>query len=193
MTESMCITLRLDVKELMTEFLPKVAREFMRHAGTGAQFQGAALSLVVEISGKPYFYVFKDGEELSAGEGDLDSPTARVCIDLKDMERLIRMKNIDLFVGLPADSAARAGKKQSAVKEVKGLLGLELTNDDDSVSKVSVILNNAREPNAVFKLTMKDARKLMSGKQNPVSMFMSGQLRIDGDIGFAMALQPLFT
>ena len=193
MTDSMCITLRLDVDELMTGFIPKVAGEFMGHASLAGLFQGADMSLVVEISETKYFYVLKDGKDLSAGKGDLDAPLARVCLTLEDMEKLIHMKNIDFFLGLLFHSASQAGKKLENVKTIKGLVGMELINDDESACKVAIILNNAREPHAIFKLTMAHARSLMAGKLNPVSMFMSGQLRIDGDIGFAMALQPLFT
>ncbi|MBI9077068.1 MAG: SCP2 sterol-binding domain-containing protein [Desulfatibacillum sp.] len=193
MTNSMTLTLNLDVDELMTGFIPKVVREFMRHVNTSAQFQGTEMSLVVAISGREYSYVLKDGENLTAREGGLDAPMVRVALTLEDMEKLILMKNIDLFMGMPSDSVAQASKKRAAVEVVKGMVGLELTNDDGGVSKISVILNNVREPQAVFKLSMEHARQMMAGKMNPVSMFMSGQLKIEGDIGFAMALQPLFT
>jgi len=33
----------------------------------------------------------------------------------------------------------------------------------------------------------------MKKKTNPVNLFMSGAMKIEGDMSFAMATQPLFT
>ncbi len=193
MSESKSITLKLDLDELMIEFMPKMAREFMRHTGTAEEFQGTEMSLVMDISGSEYSYILKDGSNLEAAKGALEKPLARVSLCLEDMEKLILMKNIDLFVGMPTDSVSQARKRQGTLEVVKGKIGMELTNDDGSVSKVSTVLNGAEEPHATFKLSMEDARQMMSGQANPVTMFMGGQLQIEGDIGFAMSLQPLFT
>jgi putative sterol carrier protein len=40
---------------------------------------------------------------------------------------------------------------------------------------------------------MEDANLISSGKESPINLFMSGKMKIEGDMTFAMKLQPLFT
>ena len=39
---------------------------------------------------------------------------------------------------------------------------------------------------------MDDFQALISGNLNPMSAFMSGKIKVDGDMGVAMKLQSLF-
>ena len=38
-----------------------------------------------------------------------------------------------------------------------------------------------------------DSIALVRKETNPVNLFMSGQMKIDGDMAFAMSTQPLFS
>jgi len=42
-------------------------------------------------------------------------------------------------------------------------------------------------------MTAKDTGALMRKETNPVNMFMSGAMKIEGDMAFAMGTQPLFS
>jgi putative sterol carrier protein len=42
-------------------------------------------------------------------------------------------------------------------------------------------------------MNSKDTAALMRKEANPVNLFMSGAMKIEGDMSFAMATQPLFT
>jgi putative sterol carrier protein len=43
-----------------------------------------------------------------------------------------------------------------------------------------------------FKTSSETFEKIASGKQNPTTAYMTGKLKIDGDIGAALTLQKLF-
>ena len=49
-----------------------------------------------------------------------------------------------------------------------------------------------KEADCTVNLTMSDFQDLMNGDLNPMTAFMSGKLKIDGDMGVAMKLQNLF-
>ena len=49
-----------------------------------------------------------------------------------------------------------------------------------------------KEADCTVKVTMQDFQDLVNGELNPMSAFMSGKLKIDGDMGVAMKLQNLF-
>ena len=59
--------------------------------------------------------------------------------------------------------------------------------------KIQTILNGATTPSSVFKMTAKDSSALMRRETNPVNLFMSGAMKIEGDMSFAMGTQPLFS
>ena len=42
-------------------------------------------------------------------------------------------------------------------------------------------------------MTAKDSSALMRRETNPVNLFMSGAMKIEGDMSFAMGTQPLFS
>jgi len=48
------------------------------------------------------------------------------------------------------------------------------------------------DADCTVQLTMDDFQALVNGDLNPMSAFMSGKLKIDGDMGVAMKLQNLF-
>ena len=43
-----------------------------------------------------------------------------------------------------------------------------------------------------FKTSSETFEKIVAGKQNPTTAYMTGKLKIDGDIGAALALQKIF-
>lgn len=191
MSEKLTIKMEFDLTELFTEFLPKAGMEALGFAGMGGELEGTEMTLVMEVSGNKYSYTAKNGVVEEAREGDMEAPKVRVKMTLEDMENLIVLKNAYMFFGLPKENIGQAKEKQAIFDDIRGTLGLELTNDDDSVSRIEVVMNNAAEPKAVIKTTMESVRQMISGENNPVSLFMSGGLQIEGDIGFAMGLQPL--
>lgn len=57
--------------------------------------------------------------------------------------------------------------------------GNEITNDD-------------KDADATVKVSLDDLNSLLTGDLNPMGAFMSGKIKIDGDMGVAMKLQKLF-
>jgi len=57
---------------------------------------------------------------------------------------------------------------------------------------VSVAQNGDAEPDCTIQTSEETFQKLVSGEQNPTSAYMTGKVKIKGDMGAAMKLQKLF-
>jgi putative sterol carrier protein len=59
-------------------------------------------------------------------------------------------------------------------------------------SKVDVKQDGDAEPDVTIATSEETFQKLVSGEQNPTTAYMTGKLKIKGDMGAAMKLQKLF-
>ncbi|MBN1498358.1 MAG: SCP2 sterol-binding domain-containing protein [Spirochaetes bacterium] len=178
------------VRDLLLKVSPEIAREAILSSGASKELDGTEFSLVVEVSGDTYSYLVKNGTEFDIREADIDAPMVRVKIDRESIEKMIKTNSLDMFLGIQSDLNR---SKYNVLRNIKGSFVAELTNDDGSVLSIETIFNNAMEPKAVFKMRTADSIALTRKETNPVNLFMSGAMRIDGDMAFAMSTQPLFT
>lgn len=181
-------TITVDVKELLTEFIPKLARQFVAMGGMQETLKGTEMTLTVDISGSLYSYTIKDGVDFDIKEGPMDSPMVYLGISLESMAKLADMKYIDMLIGAQGQLSR---ENNNILAGLKGTCDFELTHDDGEVTRITAIFNGAETPKAIISMSMDDAAAVSSGKEMPVQLFMNGRMAVDGDIAFAMALQPL--
>ncbi len=62
----------------------------------------------------------------------------------------------------------------------------------DGTQKANQVTGSNDEADCTVKVSKEDFMKLVSGKLNPMGAVMSGQVKIEGDMGVAMKLQSLF-
>jgi putative sterol carrier protein len=86
------------------------------------------------------------------------------------------------------DPAKAAGLNASYRFEIDGA-GTWLVEVDDG--KVSVS-ENGGDAETIISTSADTFMKIASGEQNPTSAYMSGKLKVKGDMGQAMKLQKLF-
>ncbi len=181
--------LKLDLDEVVLTFLPKVIREFMKLSGAAAGLAGTEFTLEVDISGEKYRFIVKDGADFDVARGGLEKPLVSVSISMEDMEKLVLMKNIDMLLGIQR-KLTRQGFE--TLSRIRGTAVFDLTNEDNGKSEIRVRFNGADAPKAKFLMGIDQARSVIMGQENPVNLFMSGRLKIEGDMAFAMSVQPLF-
>lgn len=182
-------TITVNVKELFTEFIPKLAKEYIQMRGEQEELEGTELSLTVDISGSLYSYVIKDGIHFNVKEGDIDTPMVRISVPLESMTKFADMKNVDMLINMQKQLTRKNFDLLSALKG-KGVF--KMRHADGTISEITVIFNNVDSPRATLLLSMESANLISSGTESPVNLFMSGKLKIEGDITLAMKLQPLF-
>jgi putative sterol carrier protein len=96
----------------------------------------------------------------------------------------------DFFESLESrvDPSKAAGLNASYLFEIVGA-GTWLVEVDDG--KVSVSENEG-EADTTISTSAETFMKIANGEQNPTSAYMSGKLKVKGDMGQAMKLQKLF-
>ncbi len=178
------------VDKLLSEVMPSVAKEQLASSNAATDLAGTEITMVVDVSGETYSYTLKNGADVEFKKEDISNPKLRLKITREEMEKMIKSGNLDMILGIQNDLNKA---KYNALNSLKGSFVAEITNDDGSVVKLQAILNGANEPSSVFKMSAKDTSALMRKETNPVNLFMSGAMKIEGDMAFAMATQPLFT
>jgi putative sterol carrier protein len=87
-----------------------------------------------------------------------------------------------------ADASKVAGMNNSYLFDIEGE-GQWLVNVADGAVTVT---EGTGEADATITTTGETFEKIVSGEQNPTTAYMTGKLKIKGDMGAAMKLQKLF-
>ena len=182
-------TITVNVRELLTEFIPKLAAKYVRMRGSQEELKGTELTLTVDISGTVYGFIIKDGADFTVKEGPIGNPRVHVALSLETIAKMADMKNIDMLMGMQSQLTR---KKYDVLTGLKGTSVFAIKNPDGTVSDITVTFNGAQTPKVGLRLSMEDANRINRGEGNPIQLFMSGRIEIDGEMAFAMMLQPLF-
>jgi len=179
----------LNAIELLTEIIPKRVRKYIQMQGTQDELRGTELKLTFDISGSVYSYIIKNGASFNVKEGHIENPNVQISFSLESMAKLADMKNIDRLICV---------EKQLSRKNLDLLSGLTGTSvfqikyPDNSISEITATFNDAENPKTVLSLSIHDAELISSGRESIFNLLVSGKMKIDGYITFAMKLQPLF-
>ena len=92
-------------------------------------------------------------------------------------------------LGSRVDPAKAAGLTATYRFEIEGA-GTWTVDVDDG--RVSVSENGATDADCTISTSSETFMKIAGGEQNPTAAYMSGKLKVKGDMGQAMKLQKLF-
>jgi len=87
-----------------------------------------------------------------------------------------------------ADSSKVAGMTNSYVFDIDGAGRWKVDVDDGKVT----VSEGGGDADATISASEEVFQKIVAGEQNPTSAYMTGKLKIKGDMGAAMKLQKLF-
>ena len=96
----------------------------------------------------------------------------------------------EFFAGLPSrvDAAKTAGMNNSYVFDIEGAGTWTVKVADGSVT----VDEGDTGGDCTISTSAETFEKVVKGEQNPTAAYMSGKLKIKGDMGAAMKLQKLF-
>ncbi len=96
----------------------------------------------------------------------------------------------EFFDGLEArvDPSKTAGMKNSYLFEIEGAGTWKVDVDDGAVK----VTEGSGEADVTISTSEETFENIASGEQNPTSAYMTGKLKVKGDMGAAMKLQKLF-
>ncbi len=96
----------------------------------------------------------------------------------------------EFFDGLAArvDDSKTAGMNNSYVFDIEGAGTWTVKVENGAVS----VSEGAEDADVTISTSEENFMKIVRGEQNPTTAYMSGKLKIKGDMGAAMKLQKLF-
>ena len=96
----------------------------------------------------------------------------------------------DFFANLPsrADASKTAGMSNSFLFDIDGAGQWKVDVDDGAVT----VTEGTGDADVVISPSEETFEKIVAGEVNPTSAYMTGKLKIKGDMGAAMKLQKLF-
>ena len=96
----------------------------------------------------------------------------------------------EFFEALPGrvDPGKTAGMNNSYVFDIAGVGEWTVSVADGSVS----VAEGAGDADCTFSASEESFQKIMAGEQNATTAYMTGKLKIKGDMGAAMKLQKIF-
>jgi len=96
----------------------------------------------------------------------------------------------DFFTNLPsrADASKTAGMTNSYFFDIEGAGQWTVDVDDGSVT----VSEGGGDADVTIATSRETFEKIIAGEQNPTSAYMTGKLKVKGDMGAAMKLQKLF-
>ena len=96
----------------------------------------------------------------------------------------------EFFESLPTRVTAdkTAGMSNSYLFDIEGVGQWTVRVDDGQVS----VAEGAEDADTTNSATQETFEKIVAGEQNPTTAYMTGKLKIKGDMGAAMKLQKLF-
>jgi len=86
------------------------------------------------------------------------------------------------------DPGKTAGMNNSYLFEIEGAGKWKVDVQDGNVS----VTENAEDADVTISTSEETFEKITSGEQNATSAYMTGKLKVKGDMGAAMKLQKLF-
>jgi putative sterol carrier protein len=96
----------------------------------------------------------------------------------------------EFFEGLPTrvDPGRIAGMNNTYAFDIEGAGAWTVAIADGAIS----VTEGAGEADCTFSASEESFQKIVAGEQNPTTAYMTGKLKIKGDMGAAMKLQKLF-
>jgi putative sterol carrier protein len=86
------------------------------------------------------------------------------------------------------DASKTAGMNNSYLFEIEGAGTWKVDVVDGSVS----VAEGSGDADVTIRASQETFTAIASGEQNPTTAYMTGKIKIDGDMGAAMKLQKLF-
>src|SRR5207237_187312 len=109
----------------------------------------------------------------------------------RPLDRLTRMTSArEFFESLESrvDESKTAGMSNSYLFDIEGAGKWKVDVNDGKVS----VSEGGEDADAVISTNEETFEQIASGEQNPTSAYMTGKLKVKGDMGAAMKLQKLF-
>jgi putative sterol carrier protein len=181
------------VKEYFEDYVPKIFAEQVSQVSSGGM-EGTEFSVQFDILSdekQTYGILVQDAKELEVVAGPIQNPVVTLELS-EDAWREAVTGKLEGAVDAFTDMGQMANRSRfDLIMDTKGTMNLELSRGDKPGLSFKVIFNGAESPSTTFKASLEDWVKMSKGELAGPPADMSGSLKIEGDLPFAMALGNL--
>ena len=175
--------------EQFFEQLMPMGFQAQREAGGAVPSDFTIQYVLTGPGGGEWAVSIKDGQ-MSTVKGRHDA-VLTVTLSADDWRDAVLSRNgASLSLLLPQTPPGRPDNS-GRVKQMKGTVAQELARDAGDPFKFEMCFNGAATPRAVLKMKIADAVALQERRLNGQEAFMTGRLRIEGDMAFMMQVAAL--
>jgi putative sterol carrier protein len=182
----------ISVGKFFEEVVPQIFRDELRDHPV-QDMNGFDFKLQFKITGDTggtYGVVVKNGTDLQVTANGIPDP--QICFELNEKDwrdSITGKEGGDAVMGMFFNPAMLNKSKYDSLLGVKGVLNLVLSRETGEPFNAKLQFNNANLPVSTIKMKASEYSAMLKGQVNPVMAFMSGKLKITGDMGLAMKLQ----
>jgi predicted lipid carrier protein YhbT len=127
-----------------------------------------------------YGITIKDARHISVAPGKLENPMMTMTLTEDMIRRMV--DQVSAFTGR---------NQYDTVKQAKGTLHLEMAMPGDWSMPLDLTFNGASEPSVTISGSAEVFQKIAAGELNGPAAFMQGQIKMDGDMAFALSIANL--
>lgn len=178
------------VKEFFVKHVPVQFREI----AVGADAKGMAgrnFTLQFNVADEKYCLDIQGGTKLDIIEGGIENPILAFSLAESDWREAVSGKSegvIDRFID-PTQIADST--RYAKLLATKGTMKVELAKEDGTTVPFSMTFNGQSSPSVTIRLKLTDWVAMQKKEVNGPALFMTGKLKVSGDMMFLMALQTL--
>jgi hypothetical protein len=175
-------------EQFFEQLLP-MGFEAQQQAGAPVPQDFTMQYLLTGPGGGEWAVTMKDGK-LAARKGRHDA-VLTITTSVGDWRDAVLGRNgAALSLLLPQSRPGRPDNSGRA-KQIKGTIAQELSRDGMDPFKLEMTFNGAAAPRSVLKMRLVDYVAMQEGRLNGQEAFMTGRLRIEGDMALMMQMAAL--
>jgi putative sterol carrier protein len=188
MAEQPPVTDDVTPEQFFEQLLP-MGFQAQRDAG-GAVPTDFTMQYVLTGSGGGEWAVTIEGGQLSTTKGRHEA-VITFTMSIDDWRDAVLGRNgANLSILLPQSKPGRPDNS-ARVKQMKGTVAQELARESGEPFKIEMCFNRGETPRTVLKMKLVDFVAMNEGRLNGQEAFMTGRLRIEGDMAFMMQIAAL--
>ena len=188
MAEQPPVTEEVTPEQFFEQLLP-AGFQAQREAG-GNVPQDFTMQYVLQGDGGGEWAVTIEDGQMSTKKGRHDA-VITTTLSIDDFRDAVLGRNgATLALLLPQNRPGRPDNS-GRVKQMKGTVAQELSRESGDPFKIELSFNGAATPRTVLKMKLADFVAMQEGKLNGQEAFMTGRLRIEGDMAFMMQVAAL--
>lgn len=172
----------LSIEEYLVHYLPGLVGRYLKEDPV-PDMDGTLFTLQISIAGEKnlvFGISIRDAKQITVTPGGLANPQVALELPESILQPLVKMI-----------SSLTSRGQYDMLEGTKGSLEMEINLPDGKSLPARMVFNGDEEPHCKMTGSSIDLGKIASGLLDPTRAFMQGQIKLLGDLSFAIRLTQL--